>query len=233
VRTPQQPQAQPQPELRLACRGRLALPLRCYRRERDPGCDGPVVSVRPHACAADHLLEPHEKSVAPKRCQCDSRSNFLQRISEVFRLINRLTTIDLQTGMPSLTNRLGYGACDEPKAQKKIEAVKWCDLTRSVVCLIGRGQMNDVFSILRLPGEPENDCIGDDVIDEIRPCRAGKSEVGRLDRRRTTFRGPASASPWERTSRSRLMPGIPVGRLRWMSAPHLPMAWACRAGRAP
>jgi hypothetical protein len=38
---------------------------------------------------------------------------FLQRISKVFRLINRLTTSDLQTGASSLITRLGRCACDE------------------------------------------------------------------------------------------------------------------------
>jgi hypothetical protein len=129
----------------------LALPLRCYRRERDPGCDGPAVSVRPHACAADHLSEPHEKSAAPKRCQCDSRSNFLQRISEFSRLINRLITIDLQTGMFSLIKCRGYGPCDESRKRSKNLALKVsCELWSPFVLLrhrLGRRSSGDRLGV--------------------------------------------------------------------------------------
>ena len=54
-----------------------------------------------------------------------------------------------------------------------------------VVHLIAVRQMNDLFGIVRLLVEREDDRVGDDVVDEVRPCRAGKSEIAHLDRRRT------------------------------------------------
>jgi hypothetical protein len=82
-----------------------------------------VVSAHPHACEADHLLEPHEKSAEQKRCQCDSRSNFLPRFSEVFHRINRLTTGDLQTRMPALIKPRQLWSCYESKRRLKNAAV--------------------------------------------------------------------------------------------------------------
>ena len=45
--------------------------------------------------------------------------------------------------------------------------------------------MNDVLGIVGLLIEGEDDCVGDDVVDEVRPCGARKSEIGHLDWCRT------------------------------------------------
>src|ERR1700731_4319402 len=60
-----------------------------------------------------------------------------------------------------------------------------CDHAFPVVHLITIRQMNDMLGIVGLLIEGKDDRVGDDVVNEIDPCSARKSEIGYLDWCRT------------------------------------------------
>ena len=69
------------------------------------------------------------------------------------------------------------------------------DLPLGVVDLIAIRQVNDLLRIKRLVFERHYRLVGDDVVDELGPHRAGKAEIACLDRRRTIRKnaGPQSS----------------------------------------
>src|SRR3984893_5894629 len=68
-----------------------------------------------------------------------------------------------------------------------------CDRAFSVVHLITIRQMNDVLGVVGLLIEGEDDRVADDVVNEIGPCGARKSEIGHLDWCRTKCQAAETA----------------------------------------